>query len=189
MPRVAAATIRARVTKRFIKSPLNRKERTPNSVSWARGVAPQLELATAGYPTESPVKQQAAKDTKESRKSPGESFGPSSCRAGASPHLGHRSPLRDPLGLRWYGRGPDGNVEELPWREAAVRRGRFGIIDQALRTGRPLVGRVILTDEHGWPWWGWRATASDRVVNWGSLIDQLQQPHPSGPESPPTRRA
>jgi hypothetical protein len=34
-----------------------------------------LELATAGYPIESPVKQQAAKDTKESRKSLGESFG------------------------------------------------------------------------------------------------------------------
>lgn len=33
--------IRARVAKRFIKSPLNRKERTPNSVSWTRGVAPQ----------------------------------------------------------------------------------------------------------------------------------------------------
>ena len=25
------------------------------------------------------------------------------------------------------------------------------LIDQALQSGRPLVGRVVLTDEHGWP--------------------------------------
>jgi hypothetical protein len=40
MPRIAATTIKARVTKRFIKIPLNRKEKTPELLSRARYVAP-----------------------------------------------------------------------------------------------------------------------------------------------------
>jgi hypothetical protein len=55
------------------------------------------------------------------------------------------------LGLRWYGRIPDGRVENF--RAAKLRFAEVdpALIDQALQSGRPLVGRVVLTDEHGWP--------------------------------------
>jgi hypothetical protein len=55
------------------------------------------------------------------------------------------------LGLRWYGRGPDGNVENFRGAKLRFAEVDPALIDQAMRTGRPLVGRVILTDEHGWP--------------------------------------
>jgi len=62
---------------------------------------------------------------------------------------GHRDDRH--LGLRWYGRGPGGRVENF--RGAKLRFAEVDpvLIDQALRTGRPLVGRVVLTDEQGWP--------------------------------------
>jgi hypothetical protein len=62
---------------------------------------------------------------------------------------GHRDDRH--LGLRWYGRAPDGRIENF--RGAKLRFVEVDpvLIDEALRTGRPLLGRVVLTDEHGWP--------------------------------------
>jgi hypothetical protein len=62
---------------------------------------------------------------------------------------GHRDDRH--LGLRWYGRGPDGRIENF--RGAKLRFAEVDpvLIDEALRTGRPLLARVVLTDEHGWP--------------------------------------
>lgn len=61
---------------------------------------------------------------------------------------GHRDDRH--LGLRWYGRAPDGRIENF---RGALRFVEVdpALIDEALRTGRPLLGRVVLTDEHGWP--------------------------------------
>ena len=54
-------------------------------------------------------------------------------------------------GRSWYGRSPDGSVENF--RGAKLRFAEIdpALIDQALQTGHPLVGRVMLTDEDGWP--------------------------------------
>jgi Family of unknown function (DUF5990) len=62
---------------------------------------------------------------------------------------GHRDDRH--LGLRWYGRIPDGSVENFRVAKLRFVEIQPALIDQALVTGRPLIGRVVLTDEHGWP--------------------------------------
>jgi hypothetical protein len=71
--------------------------KNPRTLNRARGNSTtEPELATAGYPNESAVTQQAAKDTKEAEKDvPGNPSGISSGQAGVSPPLGQRSPLGD----------------------------------------------------------------------------------------------
>ena len=58
---------------------------------------------------------------------------------------------RRSAGLRWYGRSPDGSVENFPGAKLRFAEIDPALIDQALQTGHPLVGRVMLTDEDGWP--------------------------------------
>ena len=53
------------------------------------------------------------------------------------------------LGLQWYRRFPDGRVENFrPAGSCTSPRSILLSIDRALQSGRPLVGRVVLTDEH-----------------------------------------
>jgi Family of unknown function (DUF5990) len=62
---------------------------------------------------------------------------------------GHRDDRH--LGLRWYGRSPDGSVENFRGAKLRFAEIQPALIDQALETGHPLIGRVVLTDEDGWP--------------------------------------
>jgi hypothetical protein len=62
---------------------------------------------------------------------------------------GHRDDRH--LGLRWYGLAPDGRIENFRGAKLRFVEVDPALIDEALRTGRPLLGRVVLTDEHGWP--------------------------------------
>ena len=55
------------------------------------------------------------------------------------------------LGLRWYGRAPDGRIENFRGAKLRFAEVDPALIDEALQTGRPLLGRVVLTDENGWP--------------------------------------
>jgi hypothetical protein len=62
---------------------------------------------------------------------------------------GHRDDRH--LGLRWLGRGPAGSAEVFRGAKLRMIDVEPTLVDQALATGRMLVGTVVLTDEHGWP--------------------------------------
>jgi uncharacterized protein DUF5990 len=55
------------------------------------------------------------------------------------------------LGLRWLGRAPSGQVELFRGAKLRLIDVAPNLVEEALRTGGTLVGRVVLTDEHGWP--------------------------------------
>jgi hypothetical protein len=55
------------------------------------------------------------------------------------------------LGLRWFGRSLDGTGELFRGAKLRLIDVEPAFVDEALRTGGTLVGRVVLTDEHGWP--------------------------------------
>jgi hypothetical protein len=55
------------------------------------------------------------------------------------------------LGLRWFGRAPDGTYELFRGAKLRLIDVTPAFVDEALRTGGTLVGRVVMSDDNGWP--------------------------------------
>jgi hypothetical protein len=62
---------------------------------------------------------------------------------------GHRDDRH--LGLRWVARGPGGTPDHFRGAKLRMRDVEPTLVEEALATGRVLIGTVNLTDEHGWP--------------------------------------